>query len=143
MKKIKFICLILATLLCTVAAPHSAQAATKLTPTHLYSWAKNGNLNRLRQFQRYINLKDQNQNTALCIAQQHQDSKAYTLLLKFGASTKVSCHNNNDPICAVIAGEKTKVSPAAWWLLGAGAAAGAYALLNNDGGHKHKKCPAG
>ena len=110
----------------------TAEAATRLTPAHLYDWARTGNITRLQQFKRYINLQDRNHNTALCLAQKAQDSNAYTLLLKFGASTKVACHDDNDPICAVIAGEKTKVSPAAWWLLGAGAAAGAYLLLDDD-----------
>jgi len=122
---------------------NSLEAATRLTPNHLYYWAKEGNLSRLQQFQRYINLQDQDHNTALCIAQQNKDRNAYALLLQFGASTKVSCHDDNDQVCAVIAGEKWKVSPAAWLLLGAGAAAGAYALLDHDSGHKHKRCPVG
>jgi len=138
----KILCLGFAILVCCSTA-QPVNAATRLGPEHLYMWAKRGDLTRLHQYQRYINLQDKNHNTALCIAQQHQDKNAYALLLKFGASTKVSCHDDDDPICAVVAGEKTKISPAAWWLLGTGAAAGAYALLNNDGGHKHKKCPVG
>ena len=120
-----------------------AQAAVRLTPQHLYIWAKQKNLFRLSQFQKYIDIQDKNHNTALCIAQQHKDRDTYALLLKLGASKKVSCHDDNDPICAVISGEKIKVSPAGWLLLGAGAVAGAYTLLDNDGGHKHKRCPVG
>ena len=114
-------------LFCSISGT-TAEAATRLTPAHLYNWAKTGNITRLQQFKRYINLQDRNRNTALCLAQQAEDRDAYALLLKFGASTKVPCHDDNDPICAVIAGEKTKISPAGILLLGAGAAAGAYFL---------------
>ena len=144
MTKIKqFIYVCLSAIILSAAHPQVVAAATRLAPVHLYTWARQGNLNRLHQFKRYINLQDANHNTALCIAQQNKDRSAYALLLKFGASTKVACHDDNDPVCAVIAGEKLKVSPAAWWLLGLGAAAGAYKLLDNDGGHKHKRCPTG
>ena len=127
----KYIYFSLAVLIMVAIFPKTSFAATRLTPTHLYMWARQGNVMRLQQFQRYINLQNQNRDTALCIAQQRQDQRAYRLLLKFGASTRVACHDNNDPVCAVIAGEKTKIAPAAWWLLGIGAAAGAYALIHN------------
>lgn len=94
-------------LFCSISGT-TAEAATRLTPAHLYNWAKTGNITRLQQFKRYINLQDRNRNTALCLAQQAEDRDAYALLLKFGASTKVPCHDDNDPICAVIAGEKLK-----------------------------------
>ena len=124
----------------------TAEAATRLTPAHLYDWARTGNITRLQQFKRYINLQDRNHNTAICLAQKAQDRDAYALLLKFGASTKVACHDDDDPICAVIAGEKTKIHPAAWWLLGAGAAAGAYLLFDDDDGGDNNPpqgCPVG
>ena len=127
-------------LFCSISGT-TAEAATRLTPAHLYNWAKTGNLTRLQQFKRYINLQDRNRNTALCLAQQAEDRDAYALLLKFGASTKVPCHDDNDPICAVIAGEKTKISPAGILLLGAGAAAGAYFLLDDDDGGDDPVCP--
>ena len=48
---------------------NTAAAATRLTPYHLYLWAKNANVARLEEFKRYINIKDYvTQNTALCIA---------------------------------------------------------------------------
>ena len=127
-------------LFCSISGT-TAEAATRLTPAHLYNWAKTGNITRLQQFKRYINLQDRNRNTALCLAQQAEDRDAYALLLKFGASTKVPCHDDNDPICAVIAGEKTKISPAGILLLGAGAAAGAYFLLDDDDGGDDPVCP--
>ena len=127
-------------LFCSISGT-TAEAATRLTPAHLYNWAKTGNITRLQQFKRYINLQDRNRNTALCLAQQVEDRDAYALLLKFGASTKVPCHDDNDPICAVIAGEKTKISPAGILLLGAGAAAGAYFLLDDDDGGDDPVCP--
>ena len=53
---------------------NTAAAATRLTPYHLYLWAKNANVARLEEFKRYINIKDYvTQNTALCIAQQQKD----------------------------------------------------------------------
>ena len=127
-------------LFCSISGT-TAEAATRLTPAHLYNWAKTGNITRLQQFKRYINLQDRNRNTALCLAQQAEDRDAYALLLKFGASTKVPCHDDNDPICAVIAGEKTKISPVGILLLGAGAAAGAYFLLDDDDGGDDPVCP--
>ena len=127
-------------LFCSISGT-TAEAATRLTPAHLYNWAKTGNITRLQQFKRYINLQDRNRNTALCLAQQAEDRDAYALLLKFGASTKVPCHDDDDPICAVIAGEKTKISPAGILLLGAGAAAGAYFLLDDDDGGDDPVCP--
>ena len=127
-------------LFCSISGT-TAEAATRLTPAHLYNWAKTGNITRLQQFKRYINLQDRNRNTALCLAQQAEDRDAYALLLKFGASTKVPCHDDNDPICAVIAGEKTKISPAGILLLGAGAAAGAYFLLDDADGGDDPVCP--
>ncbi|MBR2274074.1 MAG: hypothetical protein IJ864_04540, partial [Alphaproteobacteria bacterium] len=144
MKKMKnYLCLILSALVLCMAYTHDASAATKLTAKHLYDWARYGDVKHLRQFQKYINLQDQNHNTAICLAQQNEDPKAYALLKKMGASTNVACHDDDDPICAVVAGEKMKMAPAGWLLLGVGAAAGAYALLENDGGHKHKRCPTG
>ena len=76
----KILCLGFAILVCCSAA-QPVNAATRLGPEHLYMWAKRGDLTRLHQYQRYINLQDKNHNTALCIAQQHQDKNAYALLL--------------------------------------------------------------
>ena len=115
-----------------------AYAATKLTPLHLYRWARINNYSRLSQFKRYINLQDQNQNTALCLAQQAKDKNAYVNLLKFGASTDVACHDDDDPICAIIAAEKNSISPA-WLLLGAGAIGAAYLLSDSGGGSKKEQ----
>ena len=89
---------------------NTAQAATRLTTAHLYHWAKTANTVRLTQFQRYINLPDKNNNTALCLAQQAKNRNAYKLLLEYGASTDVECHDDDDPICAIVAGDKVKVS---------------------------------
>ena len=127
LRKITSLITISAVLCSFVITP--AMAATKLTPYHLYRWANTNNYSRLHQFKRYINLQDDNQNTALCLAQQAKDRHAYTTLLKFGASTEVECHDDDDPICAIIAKEKYKLSPA-WLLIGAGAAA---LLLDNGG----------
>ncbi len=112
-----------------------AYSATQLTASHLYYWAKTKNYSRLNQFKSYINLHNQNNKTALCLAQEAKDRNAYTTLIKFGASTKVSCHDDDDPICAVIIKEETKVSPAAL-LLGAGALGAAYLLSDNDSNDK-------
>ncbi len=138
MKILKCLSMCLGVLAVIAVSSSAASAAARLTPQHLYRWADENNTARLHQFKRYINLQDNDKNTALCLAQQAQNREAYSLLLKFGASTKVSCHDDDDPICAIIAGEKTKVSPAGLLLLGAGAAAGAYLLLDDDDGDKCK-----
>ena len=105
MNKIKkSLCLILSVLAISAFTSQDVNASTRLTPQHLYTWARQGNTARLRQFQKYINLQDQYKNTALCIAQQNEDPKSYALLKKFGASTNVTCHDDDDPICAVVAG---------------------------------------
>ncbi len=117
---------------CAFNANDAHAARVRLTPQHLYRWAHDNNTTRLHQFKRYINLMDEDKNTALCLAQKAKDKKAYSLLLDYGASTKAPCHDDNDPVCAIIAGEKTKVHPAGWALLAAGAAAGAYLLLDDD-----------
>ena len=64
----------------------TATAATRLTPAHLYNWARTGNTPRLQQFKRYINLQDRNQNTALCLAQPAQDRNAEALSADEAAS---------------------------------------------------------
>lgn len=87
---------------------HNCRSCHAPDPCAPVQLGKTGNITRLQQFKRYINLQDRNRNTALCLAQQAEDRDAYALLLKFGASTKVPCHDDNDPICAVIAGEKLK-----------------------------------
>ena len=117
---------------------NTAEAATRLTTAHLYHWARTANTVRLTQFQRYINLPDKNNNTALCLAQQAKNRNAYKLLLEYGASTDVECHDDDDPICAIIAGDKVKVSPLGWAILGAGALVGAYIALDDDGGDDPK-----
>ena len=132
----------IALIIWTTNTPVAMAAAVRLSPMHIYTWAHKKDTTHLAQYQRYINLKDQDDNTALCIAQQKDDRDAYSLLLDYGASTKVSCHDNNNAVCAIIAGEKLKVSPAGWALIGAGAVT-AGALLIHDGGDKDSHCPAG
>ena len=116
-----------------------AIAATKLSPRHLYYWAQTKNYSRLNQFKRYINLQNEDNKTALCLAQEAKDRNSYATLLKFGASTDVDCHDDDDPICAVIVDKKNKISPA-WLLLGAGAIGAAY-ILSDDGGSSDKSEP--
>ncbi|MBQ8750822.1 MAG: hypothetical protein IJZ30_04220, partial [Alphaproteobacteria bacterium] len=130
LKKITSIVAVVAVTTSFVINP--AIAATRLTPYHLYKWASTNNIQRLHQFKRYINLQDKNKNTALCIAQQAKNQKAYATLLKFGASTNVKCHDDDDPICAIITKEKLKISPA-WWIAGAGMV-GAYLMFDSDSG---------
>ena len=134
MKRLKklFVLSLLSVTAVFTAGFSDANAAAKLTPEHLYSWAKENDTARLNKYKHYINIENQDKNTALCLAQQNKDRDAYALLLKFGASTKVPCHDDNDPVCAIIVGEKVKVSPAGLALIGVGAAAGAYALLHDD-----------
>ena len=113
---------------------------TDLTPQKIYSIAQDRNGKALSTIREYLNIKDENGNTALCLAQQNKDKESFKMLLVFGASKDVECYDNTDPICAVIVGEKLKVRGAGW-LLGAAATAGAIygatELLDN------KKCPSG
>ena len=97
---------------------------TDLTPQKIYSIAQDRNGKALSTIREHLNIKDENGNTALCLAQQNKDKESFKMLLVFGASKDVECYDNTDPICAVIVGEKLKVRGAGW-LLGAAATAGA------------------
>ena len=113
---------------------NTVSAATRLTPYHLYLWAKNANVTRLEEYKRYINIKDYTtQNTALCIAQQQKDYSAYKLLLQFGASIHVPCHDNSDLQCRKIIKEVGGVD-AGLLLLGAAAIGGGALALGSGGG---------
>ena len=113
---------------------NTVSAATRLTPYHLYLWAKNANVTRLEEFKRYINIKDYTtQNTALCIAQQHKDYSAYKLLLQFGASIRVPCHDNSDLQCRKIIKEFGGID-ASLLVIGAAAAGGGALALSGGGG---------
>ena len=113
---------------------NSATAATRLTPYHLYLWAKNANVARLEKFKQYINIKDYTtQNTAICIAQQHKDYAAYKLLLQFGASVRVPCHDNTDMQCRKIIKETGGIDTGVV-LLGAVAVGAGTALALSGGG---------
>ena len=113
----------------------TATAATKLTPYHLYLWAKNTNIARLEEFKSYINLKDYTTgNTALCLAQQQKDYAAYRLLLQFGASVNVPCHDGSDMRCRTIVKETGGISTGQLLLGAAVIGAGAAALGGGGGG---------
>ena len=114
---------------------NTAAAATRLTPYHLYLWAKNANVARLEEFKRYINIKDYvTQNTALCIAQQQKDYSAYKLLLQFGASVRVPCHDDSDLQCRKIIKETGGINTGLVLLGAAAVGAGALALGSGGGG---------
>lgn len=114
--------------------------AEDLTPQKIYAVAQERNGKMLGSIREHLNIKDENGNTALCLAQQNKDKESFKMLLVFGASKDVECYDDTDPICAIIVGEKLKVNGAGW-LLGAAATAGAIygaaELLDN------KKCPSG
>ena len=134
-------------LIIIIAFSVNVSAATKLTPMHIYKWAKTHNISRLHQFKQYINLYDENQNTALCLAQQKKDKTTYDLLLKFGASTKVRCHNHNDPICNVtgagVVVTKSSIDYKKTGLLLLGGGAIAAAIGSGGGSSAPKICPEG
>ncbi|MCM1323858.1 MAG: hypothetical protein NC218_06825 [Acetobacter sp.] len=115
-------------------------AETETTPQQIYEIAQERNGRALSVLRDYINIKDDNGNTALCLAQQNKDKESFKMLLVFGASKDVECYDDTDPVCAIIVGERLKVAGAGW-LLGAAATAGAIygasELLDN------KKCPSG
>ena len=140
-KKIIFIGLVAA--ICGLSLPEKASAAlTRLTPEHIYTWAKQKNVARLTQYRRFVNLRNKDDKTALCLAQEHLDRSSYDLLIKLGASTNVSCHKKE---IAVLTREKSaSLHPIAWGVLGAGAVAGAIlAGSGGGGGHKDHPCPEG
>lgn len=123
------------------AADSSLQTAPDgLTAQKIYEMAENRDGKAMGAVRDYLNIKDENGNTALCLAQQNKDRESFKMLLVFGASKDVECYDNTDPICAIIVGEKLKINGAGW-LLGAAATAGAVygaaELLDN------KKCPSG
>ena len=68
--------------------------STPLTAEHLYFFAKQKRLNYLAAYSKYINITNQNNDTALCIAVKSNDYDAYQMLLKYGASTRVNCLAN-------------------------------------------------
>ena len=114
---------------------NTVSAATRLTPYHLYLWAKNANVTRLEEYKRYINIKDYTtQNTALCIAQQQKDYSAYKLLLQFGASIHVPCHDNSDLQCRKIIKEVGGIDTGLLVLGAAAIGGGALALGGGGGG---------
>lgn len=79
----------LAIMLCGITLP--AISAERLSPYHLYTFARNRNEQALLKYQKWINLTNSNGDTALCLAVQKQDRNSYYLLQKYGASTKVEC----------------------------------------------------
>lgn len=112
-----------------------------VTPERIYTWAKDKNTAAISHIRNIIDLTDENGNTALCLAQMDKDQESYRLLLEYGASKDVGCHDDDDPICAIIVGSKLKPHPAGL-LLGAAAAAGA-AYYGYDEFIKNEKCPSG
>lgn len=120
---------------------HAAEPLTQfskdeiISPQQIYLLAQERNGRAMEAVRSKIDIADENGNTALCLAQQNKDKESYKMLLVFGASKDVECHDDTDPICALIVGEKLKVSGAGW-LLGAAAAGGAIygitELLNDD-----------
>ncbi len=118
-----------------------AAMAEDVTPQQIYNLAQERNGRAMETVRNQINVMDENGNTALCLAQQNQDRESFKMLLVYGASKDVECYDDKDPICAIIVGEKLKVSGAGW-LLGAAATAGAIyginELLDDD-----DSCPSG
>lgn len=119
---------------------------TKVSAEQLYSWAVYRNLRALSFTKKYINITNDNNQTALCIAQKRNDREAYKILLNFGASTEVDCHRDDAPLTAVKTSEKIEPSTTAY-VVGGVAAAGAIAAItsSSDGGSNHHsiKCEEG
>ena len=69
----------------------SISYAERLSVQHLYMFAKNRNEQMLSKYQRWINMEDENQNTALCISVEKNDRNSYFLLKKCGANTQSDC----------------------------------------------------
>lgn len=104
----------------------------KLTTDLLYNWAKNGNNTQLQNYQKYLNMRNEDGKTALCLAQEARDSVAYRRLLYWGADKDQSCKCSDKP-CALWVNNNSNL--ALWGIVGVGAAVGVYKLLDGD---KHK-----
>ncbi len=104
----------------------------KLTTDLLYNWAKSGNNTQLQNYQKYLNMRNEDGKTALCLAQEARDTVAYRRLLYWGADKDQSCKCSDKP-CALWVNNNSNL--ALWGIIGVGAAVGAYTLLDGD---KHK-----
>lgn len=115
------------------------------TPEQIYNAAKIRDGKALQNYKKFINIEDENGQTALCLAQQNKDKYSYEMLLVFGANRDVSCHDDKDPICAIVVGEKLKLTPAGAWILAGTATAGAIAGIaaGTDLYNHHEPCPEG
>ncbi len=127
---------------CAAAAENLPQTdISDLTAQKIYAIAQDRNGRTMQTIRDRLDITDENGNTALCLAQQNQDKESMKMLLVFGASDEVDCYDEDDPICAIIAGEKLKINGAGWLALGTAAAAGAVygisELIDDD------SCPSG
>ncbi|MBR1840772.1 MAG: hypothetical protein IJ778_01410 [Alphaproteobacteria bacterium] len=66
--------------------------AQSLSARQIYSYAKNGNIDALKNLGNTINSKDENGNTALCLALNEGNGNAYRILQKYGADITVKCN---------------------------------------------------
>lgn len=66
--------------------------AQSLSARQIYSYAKNGNIDALKNLGNAINSEDENGNTALCLALNEGNGNAYRILQKYGADTTVKCN---------------------------------------------------
>lgn len=69
---------------------NNAQAA-RLSAHYLYLFARQGNERALAKYASWINLTDEQGNTALCKAYSNGDNYSYYLLKKYGASERTRC----------------------------------------------------
>ena len=144
-RKTIFFMSIFSLLFCQLMFATRPSANENPTPEQIYNAARIRDGKALQNYKKFINIEDENGQTALCLAQQNKDKYSYEMLLVFGADREVDCHDDKDPICAIVVGEKLKLSPAGAWILAGTATAGAIAGIaaGTDLINHHEPCPEG
>ena len=109
---------------------------TPLTAEHLYFFAKQKRLNYLTAYSKYINITNQNNDTALCIAIKNRDRTSFDLLRKYGASTHVNCYQEmlNSSTSATTSKTFLGMGKTGWLTTGAVVAVGAGVAAAAGGG---------
>ena len=96
-----------------------------LNPNSIYNYAKTRNYRSLQRFSKWINVTDENGDTAVCLALKNNDKVSYNILVKYGADPKPGCYND---------GTFLGMGKTGWLTTGAIVAVGAAAAGGGGGG---------
>ena len=111
----------------------------KISPLRIYQYAKQNQVRTIWYLRDYLDMEDNQDMTALCYAQVAKDTKAYNLLKKAGASTKVLCHDKYYQTSAKLVPQESFINMKAA-LIG-GAIVGVAALSGGGGGGSSAPAP--